>query len=87
MGYDSATLGVPHGSGGDTQTPKRASERSMRADGVYSANAGAGEKESKPPAFQIIVLVRKYRVSGIHCPSLQMSRHHSCNLPLAWAVV
>ncbi len=29
---------------------------SMRADGVNSANAGADE-ESKPPAFQIIVLV------------------------------
>lgn len=31
---------------------------SMRADGVNSADAGAYE-ESKPPAFQIIVLVSK----------------------------
>ena len=68
LGYDSATLRVPHDSERDTQTPKRVSKRSMRADGVYSANAGAGEQESKPPAFQIIILVRKYRCSDIHCP-------------------
>lgn len=34
-----------------------APKRSMRVNGVDSANAGADEGVPKPPAFQIIVLV------------------------------
>ena len=58
FGQDSASLRVLHDSERDTPAPQRVN-RSMRADGVHSANAGADEEESKPPAFQIIILVRE----------------------------
>lgn len=45
----------------------------MRVNGVDSANAGADERESKPPAFQIIVLVRISKYSTIY--STNVSAH------------
>ena len=50
------------------EAPKRFSKGSMRVNGVDSANAGA-DGESKPPAFQIIVLVRMYKHSTINSPN------------------
>ena len=46
----------------ETQNSRRKESSSMRADVSDSANAGADE-QSKPPAFQIIVLVSKTRTS------------------------
>ena len=58
------------------EAPKRGRKRSMRVNGVDSANAGVDERESKPPAFQIIVLVRFVYVPGHRLfTSGQMSRH------------
>ena len=37
----------------------------MRVDGIDSANAGVDEQESRPPAFQIIILVREHKFSNI----------------------
>lgn len=42
---------------GRVTTLQRGVKRSMRVNGVDSANAGADEGVPKPPAFQIIVLV------------------------------
>ena len=64
-----AGLRVLHGSGRGTGLPKRDRQRSMRVNVVDSANAGADEGESKPPAFQIIVLVRKHKYSTIYISS------------------
>lgn len=52
------------------QAPERVQKRSMRVNGLDSANAGADEPEFKPPAFQIIVLVRTYRYSTSYSPHL-----------------
>lgn len=58
---------------------------------VDSANAGADEEESKPPAFQIIVLVRKHKYPTIYLPPQTNVSASFLQSPLstllAWAVV
>lgn len=67
LGHGGAALRVVQASKGHTPASKRVRKRSMRVDGIDSENAGVDEQESRPPAFQIIILVRERNFSNIRC--------------------
>ena len=67
LSHGGAALRILQDSGRDTPASKRVRKRSMRVDGIDSENAGVDEQESRPPAFQIIILVREHNFSSIRC--------------------